>query len=173
MPGLTKVTFELQTLAELIELPKLLAIKDSSGDLDYYGSVAQLLAQHRPDMSLLMGPEHLLSASIARGGSGGVNGGANLFPQLFVQWYEALTEGESEAAKHLETIVGELQAIYQVGSGHSAVPKALKAGLKHFGICSDLPALPFDRFNANHRARIADVLDSVADHMPQAVRTAD
>ena len=101
------------------------------------------------------------------------HGGANLFPQLFVQWYEALTEGDIEAAQHLETIVSELQAIYQVGSGHSAVPKALKAGLKHLRICSDLPALPFDRFNANHRARIADVLDSVADHMPQAVRTAD
>ncbi len=173
MPGLTKVSFELPTLAELIELPKLLAIKDSSGDLDYYGSVAQLLAQQRPDMSLLIGPEHLLSASMQRGGAGGVHGGANLFPQLFVQWYEALTEGDIEAAQHLETIVSELQAIYQVGSGHSAVPKALKAGLKHLRICSDLPALPFDRFNANHRARIADVLDSVADHMPQAVRSAD
>ncbi len=39
MPGLTKVTFEVQTLAELIELPKLIAIKDSSGDLDYFGEV--------------------------------------------------------------------------------------------------------------------------------------
>lgn len=173
MPGLTKVTFELPTLTELIELPKLLAIKDSSGDLEYFGAIAQLLAQHRPDMSLLMGPEHLLSASMQRGGAGGVNGGANLFPQLFVQWYEAITDGEFEAAHQLEIVVGELQAIYQVGSGHSAVPKALKAGLKHLRICNDLPALPFDRFNANHRARIADVLDSVADHMPQVARSTD
>lgn len=170
MPGLTKVTFELATLTELIELPKLLAIKDSSGDLDYYASIASLLNEQRPDMSLLIGPEHLLSASMQRGGAGGVHGGANLFPQLFVQWYEALRDGEFELALQLETVVGELQAIYQVGSGHSAVPKALKAGLKHLRICSDLPALPFERFNANHRARIADVLDSVADHLPSVVR---
>jgi len=170
MPGLTKVTFELATLTELIELPKLLAIKDSSGDLDYYASVANLLNEHRPDMSLLIGPEHLLSASMQRGGAGGVHGGANLFPHLFVQWYEALRDGEFELAMQLETVVGELQAIYQVGSGHSAVPKALKAGLKHLRLCSDLPALPFERFNANHRARIADVLDSVADHLPITVR---
>ncbi len=170
MPGLTKVTFDLATLTELIELPKLLAIKDSSGDLDYFSSVANLLNDQRPDMSLLIGPEHLLSASMQRGGAGGVHGGANLFPHLFVQWYEALRDGEFEIAMQLETVVGELQAIYQVGSGHSAVPKALKAGLKHLRICSDLPALPFERFNANHRARIADVLDSVADHLPIAVR---
>ncbi len=173
MPGLTKVTFELATLTELIELPKLMAIKDSSGDLDYYTSVAQLLSEQRPDMSLLIGPEHLLAASMQCGGAGGVHGGANLFPQLFVQWYEALRDGEFENALQLESVVSELQAIYQVGSGHSAVPKALKAGLKHLGICSDLPALPFERFNANHRARIADVLDSVIDHMPVAIRAVD
>ena len=171
MPGLTKVTFELATLTELIELPKLLAIKDSSGDLDYFAGVAQLLSEQRPDMSLLIGPEHLLAASMQRGGAGGVHGGANLFPQLFVQWFEAIRDGELEIAMQLETVVNELQSIYQVGSGHSAVPKALKAGLKHLRICSDLPALPFERFNANHRARIADVLDSVTDHMPEAIRS--
>lgn len=173
MPGLTKVTFDLATLTELIELPKLLAIKDSSGDLEYFAGVAQLLSEQRPDMSLLIGPEHLLAASMQRGGAGGVHGGANLFPQLFVQWYEALRDGELEIAIQLETVVAELQAIYQVGSGHSAVPKALKAGLKHLRICSDLPALPFERFNANNRARIADVLDSVVDHMPVAIRSLD
>jgi hypothetical protein len=76
-----------------------------------------------------------------------------------------------EIALQAELIVSELQGIYQVGSGHSAVPKALKAGLKHLGICNDLPALPFERFNANHRARIADILDSVAEHLPQTVRS--
>ncbi len=171
MPGLTKTWFDLPTLTELIELPKLLAIKDSSGDLDYFGSLAQLLKQHRPDMTLLIGPEHLLAESMKRGGCGGVHGGAVLFPQLFVMWYEALMQGDDEAAEQAACVVRELQAIYQVGTGHSAVPKALKAGLKHLGICSDLPALPFERFNANHRARIADVLDSVAEHLPHAVRT--
>lgn len=171
MPGLTKTTFEPQTLSELLELPKLLAIKDSSGDLDYFATVAQLLAQQRPDMTILIGPEHLLASSMQRGGSGGVHGGANLFPQLFVMWYDAIVQGERELADQAETVITELQSIYQVGSGHSAVPKALKAGLKHLRICSDLPALPFERFNANNRARIADVLDSVADHLPQALRS--
>ncbi len=64
MPGLTKVSFELQTLAELIELPKLIVIKDSSGDLVYFGEVAQLLLQQRPDMTVLIGPEHLLANAI-------------------------------------------------------------------------------------------------------------
>ncbi len=102
-----------------------------------------------------------------------MHGGANLYPQLFVQWYEALRDNEVELASQLGAVVDELQAIYQVGSGHSAVPKALKAGLKHLGLCNELPALPFERFNANHRARIADILDSVADHLPQVVRAAE
>ncbi len=171
MPGLTKVWFDVATLAELIELPKLIAIKDSGGELEYFASVAQLLRQHRPDMTLMIGPEHLLAESMQRGGSGGVHGGAVLFPQLFVMWYEALRSGDHEMAEEAAVVVRELQAIYQVGTGHSAVPKALKAGLKHLGICSDLPALPFERFNANHRARIADILDSVAEHLPQTIRS--
>ncbi len=173
MPGLTKVWFDIATLSELIELPKLIAIKDSSGDLDYYASVAQLLQRQRPDMTLLIGPEHLLAESMHRGGSGGVHGGAVLFPQLFVLWYNSLVNGEHELAAQIGAAVVELQAIYQVGTGHSAVPKALKAGLKHFDICNDLPALPFERFNASNRARIADILDAVAEHLPQTVRSAD
>ena len=169
MPGLTKVWFDVATLAELIELPKLIAIKDSGGDLDYFASVAQLLKQQRPDMTLLIGPEHLLAESMQRGGFGGVHGGAVLYPQLFVMWYEALLSGEHELVEQITAAVSELQAIYQVGSGHSAVPKALKVGLKHLGICDHLPAQPFERFNANHRARIADVMDSVTEHLPQLV----
>lgn len=169
MPSLTKVWFELSTLAELLELPKIVGIKDSSGDLDYFASVAQLLFRERPEVTLLIGPEHLLGEAMMRGGSGGVHGGANLFPQLYVAWYDALVSGNQELADIAAELVGELQTIYQVGSGHSAVPKALKVGLKHLHLCDDLPALPFGRFNANQRAKIADVLDSVADRLNQTL----
>lgn len=42
MPSLTKVWFELETLKELAELEEIVGIKDSSGDMEYFGKLMKL-----------------------------------------------------------------------------------------------------------------------------------
>ena len=92
MPSLTKVWFEIDTLRRLADIESIVGVKDSSGDLDYF---AQLIAlrELRDDWSIMMGPEHLLVDAMRLGGDGGVCGGANVFPQWFVQCYEAVPTG--------------------------------------------------------------------------------
>ena len=42
-----------------------------------------------PDFSMLVGPEEIMAESVLLGAHGGVNGGANMFPELYVSLYNA------------------------------------------------------------------------------------
>ena len=67
MPALTKVPFDLETVRVAMDNPRIVGLKDSSGDMAYFQGVVELLP-NRPDWSLLIGPEErLLDAVLARG----------------------------------------------------------------------------------------------------------
>src|SRR5690606_21238174 len=101
MPSLTKVWFEIETLHRLASLEQIIAIKDSSGDLDYFSRLIEL-KRLRPDWAVMMGPEALLGDALRQGGDGGVCGGANLLPRLFVDTYEAFRRGDGPQLESLE-----------------------------------------------------------------------
>ena len=88
MPSHTKLNFGPKLIRRVMELPNVRGLKDSSGNMVYFHQIQQLL-KHRCDWSLLVGPEELLANAILLGGDGGVCGGANLCPRLYVDLYEA------------------------------------------------------------------------------------
>ena len=160
MPGLTKVWFEIESLKQLSDIDSIVGVKDSSGDLDYFAQVCQLKTL-RPDWSVLIGPEAKLPEAISLGGDGGVCGGANVIPDVFVDCYEAIRAGDSEAVKASLDIIYKFQEIYEIGKYASRHIKATKSALSLIGICEDLPADPFNRFLSPQRERVADVLRAI------------
>ncbi len=94
MPSHTKVHFELDTVRRLLHAPNVAGIKDSSGQLVYFKKLVQL-ASARPGFAVLIGPEELLAEAIFMGAHGGVTGGANVDPALFVALYEAARSARS------------------------------------------------------------------------------
>lgn len=157
MPSLTKVWFEIDTLAQLADLPQIVGVKDSSGDLDYFAKLTQL-KQLRPDWFVLIGPEAMLGQAMQLGGDGGVNGGANLIPELFVQYYHAALVGDQGQMEQLGRRIERLQAIYDIGKYASRHIKATKCGLSLLGLCSDFMAEPFHHFLPPERAKVAEIL---------------
>jgi 4-hydroxy-tetrahydrodipicolinate synthase len=158
MPSHTKVKFELETLRRALELPNVAGMKDSSGDLSYFRQAAALV-QQTAGASLLIGPEHLLAEAIAVGGHGGVCGGANLMPRLFVDLYEAATQSDAERVAQLQMRVQQLGAsLYAIGKHSSAVIKGLKCALSCLGICDDAMAEPFQRFRRAERELVQKCL---------------
>jgi 4-hydroxy-tetrahydrodipicolinate synthase len=158
MPSLTKVWFEYETLVQLSQQSRIIGIKDSSGDMDYFGRLAEL-RQHRPDWSIMLGPEALLPAAIAAGSDGGVSGGANIFPQLFVDFYDACVAGDSNRLAAIQSQVMALQAIYEIGKYASRFIKATKCAVSLLGICDDFMAEPFHRFHAPERERVWRIIE--------------
>jgi 4-hydroxy-tetrahydrodipicolinate synthase len=151
MPPLTKVSYEIETVRHALANPRIIGLKDSSGDLDYFKNVAGLLPQ-RPDWSLFIGPEEKLFDGLQLGGHGGVSGGANLFPKIYVSLCQAVQAGDFARAQHLQKqiqLVSHL--LYRVGKHPSTIVKGIKCTLACLGICDDFMAEPFHRFRPGER----------------------
>ena len=160
MPSLTKVWFEIETLRKLTSLNKIVGIKDSSGDLGYFEKLMSL-REERPDWSIMMGPEALLPDAMAMGADGGVAGGGNPFPRLFVDCYDACVAGDRAKLEKCRNTINEFQKVYDIGKYASRHIKATKCALSLLGICDDFMAEPFHRFHPPDRARVREVLESL------------
>lgn len=160
MPMMTKMVIEPETVRRLMDQPRILGVKDSSGDLAYFDKVLAI-AKGRPDWSVLVGPEELLAETMKRGGDGGVSGGANLNPRLFVDFYDAASRGDAVSVEKLQKRVLALGRIYHVGRHTSAIIKGLKCALSLLGICDDFMAEPFHRFREPERAQVRMLMEEM------------
>jgi len=169
MPSMTKLVFEPETVRAALAWPNCVGLKDSSGDIDYFRKIIRV-AKERSDFTVLIGPEHLMLDSIAIGGHGGVHGGANVCPRLFVSLYEAAINGQP--TQELEEQVLRLGRMYAIGSNPaSSVVKAIKCALFILGICQDRMAQPFKAFTANERAQVERIIAGVLP--PSKLKLAD
>jgi dihydrodipicolinate synthase/N-acetylneuraminate lyase len=167
MPSLTRTSFELETIGRLMDVPSIVGLKDSSGDLEYFRQVRDM-ARGRRDWSLLIGQEHLLVQALELGANGGVCGGANVWPQLFVQLYEAvLATTETSIAEQGDVVpqlvdqADRLARIYRVGSETITAPsviKGLKSALAALGITGDEVAEPLNRLSPAERHKFEAIL---------------
>jgi 4-hydroxy-tetrahydrodipicolinate synthase len=154
-PALTRISFEPNTVSQAAEIPQIVGIKDSSGQIGYLKSVLSLISEKRPDFAVLVGPEHLLAESLITGAHGGVPGGANIFPHLTVRLYELFLQGQiSEAMNVQNEIVSIGAAIWRTGEDQSSNLRRLKCALSVLGICSGVPAFPYAESDAVERQEI-------------------
>ena len=88
MPVHTKVVIEPETVKAAADIRGITGMKDSSYNLAYFKRV-QYALRNRSDFTFLVGPEEFMAEFVLTGGHGGINGGANLFPKLYVDLYNA------------------------------------------------------------------------------------
>jgi dihydrodipicolinate synthase/N-acetylneuraminate lyase len=81
------------------------------------------------------------------GAHGGMCGGANMMPRLYVDLYDAARGGDLARVRELhERVVRISDAVYSVGGSGSSYFRALKCALKWLGLCDDFMAEPYERF---------------------------
>lgn len=157
IPELTKSWFSIEVLEELLELEKVIGFKDSSGDFEYFEQVRSL-AVRRHDWSMLMGSEILVVEAIRAGAQGCVAGGANIFPGLFVRFYEAALNDDEECITTLQQVVRELGHIYQFGKYAVGSIRGIKCALSIMQLISDRMEEPFESSDSAQRETIQDQL---------------
>ena len=151
MPSYTKADFEPQTVRAAADINGIVGLKDSSGNMVYFHQLQSLLKDH-PDFALMVGREELLAETILLGGHGGVTGGANFHPKLYVDLYDAARARDLSTVEALhEKVMRISSAIYRVGQYESSYLKGLKCTLSCLGICNDFLAEPFHRFRNTER----------------------
>ncbi|HCR30406.1 MAG TPA: dihydrodipicolinate synthase family protein, partial [Opitutae bacterium] len=160
MPSLTKVWFEIETLKTLSDLKGVIGIKDSSGDLAYYEELCSL-KNERLDWTFFIGPEEKMIRSISLGGDGGVNGGANIYPKLFVDAFNAARVGDEAQQSLLQEKIEAFGRIYEIGKYASRFIKGTKCAASILGLCDDRMAEPFNRFYPEDRDKVKRILDEL------------
>jgi len=161
MPSHTKVNFAPSTIKRIAENEKVIGFKDSSANGTYFQQVMYEM-RDRKDFSIFVGPEEMMAEVVLMGAHGGVNGGANMFPKLYVDLYKAAASQNMAEVKRLQAIVMQISAtIYSVGSFGSSYLKGVKCGLSVLGICNDFLASPFNKFDEEHRKRIRLAIDNL------------
>jgi 4-hydroxy-tetrahydrodipicolinate synthase len=154
VPGRTGLNLTPATLSRLWEIPQVMAVKESSGNLAQIGEIARTLPAGK---ALLSGDDNLALPSIALGACGLVSVLGNARPRETKSLVDLALAGKREEAAALHAHLLPLMDALFLESN----PIPLKAALQHVGICSDALRLPLVPATAATRARLAEVLAEV------------
>jgi 4-hydroxy-tetrahydrodipicolinate synthase len=156
MPGNTHKHIDPATAAKLAKHPNIVGLKDSSGDPYTFQAYLEALKSF-PEFSVLVGPEEILADTLAMGGNGGVTGGANLFPKLYVALFEAFEKGETDRVQELqEAILYLSEQLYQNENYSSSYLKGLKAAMSFEGLCQGNLALPLYPYSEEEKTQLLE-----------------
>jgi 4-hydroxy-tetrahydrodipicolinate synthase len=139
IPQTVKTVLEPETVARLAEVPEIVAIKDSLGDMTRFQRVLAIKAT-RPDFGVYQGAEGVIALSIARGADGGVLGLSNVAPRLCSDLYAAAHSGDLRRAWALQE---QLMILWKLHTHGQWLP-CLKAAASVLGLCARTAVAPFE-----------------------------
>ena len=159
MPSHTKIHMEIETVKIGQQLGAI-GIKDSSGDMFYQTNLIDAF-KDIPEFAIITGTELFIPETILQGGHGAIAGGANIYPRLFVDMYEASLAHDFEKIAELRELNIQLyNTIYAVSPNSSKYIRGLKCVLATMGICNDYAALPLTRYEGKEREKIEQYVAS-------------
>ncbi|MCE5344799.1 MAG: dihydrodipicolinate synthase family protein [Bacteroidales bacterium] len=161
MPEHTKVYFESDTVREIAKNDRVIGLKDSSGNSVYFQTLVHAMKDNL-DFSLFVGPDIITAETVLMGGHGGVNGGANMFPKLYVDLYEAAITRDFNRLVPIQEKIRQLwYSIYYVSNSSSCHLTGIKCALSLMGICNDFVASPFRKLNEKNKATVKRYLEAL------------
>lgn len=170
MPSHTKLHMSVKTVEHAKELGAL-GVKDSSGDMQYLLSLIDAF-RNSPDFSVITGTEIFIPETILQGGHGAIAGGANMFPRLFVDYYQAAVEKDYAKIDFLRRIVLKIyNTIYNVGTFTSRYMVGTKCALAALEICNDYVAHPLRQFDYADRNSIENYVEEIREMIGKAAFT--
>lgn len=150
-PGRTQVPIRTATAVRLAEVPNIIGIKDSSGDL---GQTIDYLRETPDGFSVLVGKDTLIFAGLAHGASGAIASTANVAPRVVSGIYDAYVRGDLDAARDLQHRLVPLRALLD----QATFPVVLKEGLRLAGVEAGVCLAPARHIDPAVLARLAEVV---------------
>jgi 4-hydroxy-tetrahydrodipicolinate synthase len=116
------VKIEVDTLARLAQVPNIVAVKDSSGDLQNTNEFIRVAPER---FSVLQGRDTLIYQALLFGARGAVPATGNVAPRLLVEIYEACQRGDHAAAKAAQLRLNPIRLCLGLGTAPGGVKAAL------------------------------------------------
>jgi 4-hydroxy-tetrahydrodipicolinate synthase len=117
------VKIDVDSVAKLAELPNILAIKDSSGDLQNTLEYIRVVPER---FSVMMGRDTLIYPALEMGAKGAVPATGNIAPALLVEIYETFMRGDKAASKAAQARLSPIRLSLTLGTAPGGVKEALK-----------------------------------------------
>ncbi len=153
---------DVETVARLAEIPNILAIKDSSGDLQNTNEYVRVVPER---FAVLQGRDTLIFPSLMFGARGAVPASANIAASLVVEIYEAYQRGDLAASKAAQLRLNPLRISLSLGTAPGGVKAALNLLGMSLGPCrSPIAPLSAEKQKLAHAALMqAELLPSSKD----------
>lgn len=156
-PRRSGVTFDVNLLANLVEKGGVVALKDSSRDLEF---ISKARSAHS-ELTILTGMDTLIAPTLASGGSGVMSMAHQVLPDLVNGTYQAAARNDWAGAR---TGTEKLQEFYRLMYGWRGVPYAvLKYAMNYRGLAGGVPRLPLARVSGSYSREIDAFLDAVGE----------
>lgn len=151
-PGRTGTLITAQTLARLASCERIVAVKDSSGDLLLPLELRRLAQK---ELAQLCGEDPMTVAFLAHGGQGCISVTANIAPRLCAQLYEAWEKKDIERVSTLRDQLAPLnKSLFIEGN-----PVPVKYAASLLGLCLSDVRLPLLTASDSARATIQTALE--------------
>lgn len=156
VPGRTASNMEAETTRRLAQHPRIVAVKEASGNLAQMDSILR----DRPEGFLVFsGDDAITLPLMALGAEGVVSVVSNVFPRAMVQLVNAVSRGDFTLARSLHRALLPFFSAAFVESN----PMPVKAVLAADGLMSNVLRLPLVPLDSEHSRRVMAAVASVRD----------
>jgi 4-hydroxy-tetrahydrodipicolinate synthase len=152
-PPKTSVSLAPATVAKLAEIPNIVGIKDSSGDMTITAEYIRL-TRHKEGFSVLMGRDTLIYGALCYGAAGSIAACANVAPGLCVDIYEKFMNGDFKGSLEAQFNLAPLRIVFGLGT----FPAIIKESLNLLGIEAGPCIEPAGPITSEERAKLRKVL---------------
>ena len=139
------------TVAKLAELPNVIGIKDSSGDMQ---NTLETIRLAPPTFSVLMGRDTLILPALTFGVKGAIPASCNIAPALCVGIYESFRKGDIAAAREYQNRLTPVRMALSLGTGNGVVKEAMAV----LGRPAGPNRLPVSPLSDEKRKTLRDIL---------------
>lgn len=123
IPARTGNALAPSTVERLAEIDNIVGAKDSSGNFD---NMLQYIERTKgKNFSVLSGNDSLILWNLIAGGTGGIAGCANVFPENMVNIYEKFMAGDMEGARKAQDAIRPFRNTFQYGNPNTVVKTAV------------------------------------------------
>ncbi|HML32406.1 4-hydroxy-tetrahydrodipicolinate synthase [Sporomusa sphaeroides] len=152
-PPKTGVNLTAATVAKLADIPNIVSIKDSSGDLTLTAEYIRL-TQGREDFNVLMGRDTLIYGALCYGAAGSIASCANVAPRLCADIYDKFMAGDLKGSLEAQFRLAPLRIAFTIGT----FPAVIKESLALLGIDAGPCMEPVGPMTTEEREKLRQVL---------------
>lgn len=124
------------TVGRLAEIENIIGAKDSSGNFaNILGYIDAGKKKTNGEFYTLSGNDQLIIWTLLAGGTGGIAGCANVYPQTMASIYDLFMEGKIEEAKKANESIQSFRACFKYGNPNTIVKTATRLLGHNVGSC--------------------------------------